>query len=434
MGARRCLYQHRGPAFNEAGKSAYSQTETFMNVTEIVGKQYTEWAYPKPIDDMVAAIARGIREPDTPSLIMPVLWPERRSISGLKVLVAGCGTNQAAYYALMMPQAEVTGIDLSLTSLNHEKYLVEKHQIKNLTLHHLSLLDVEKLSQSYDFIVCCGVLHHLADPDAGLRALRNSLHPNGIMSIMVYARYLRQGIYMLQDAFRIMGLQQTTEDIAIIRKALKCLPDMHWANVYVKNAPDLGYDAGIVDTFLHPQDRAYTVGEVLEFARSNGLEFWGWIEPAMYSDSQAFPPDHPLRRKIARLAQEDKWRVVELLTQRFGFHQFFLCHPGRKTSQITFEQPGWEKFVPVFKPALRIVEKSDSMSDHWIKLKRGRYNFRLRKAAAALIEVVNGERPISEVITLAGERMPGIPPEVPRAFFSSMHELGHLMYWRAKCP
>jgi SAM-dependent methyltransferase len=401
-----------------------------MDVTGIVAKQYTDWAYPKPIDDMVAAIARGIREPDTPSLIMPVLWPERRAIEGLKVLVAGCGTNQAAYYALMMPQAEVTGIDLSLTSLNHEKYLIEKHQIKNLTLHHLSLLDVATLNQTYDFIVCCGVLHHLADPDAGLRALGAVLRSDGIMSVMVYARYLRQGVYMLQDAFKIIGMQQTTEDIELIKKTLKCLPDMHWANVYVKNAPDLGYDAGIVDTFLHPQDRAYTVGEVLEFTRNNGLAFWGWVEPAMYNEKQAFPANHPLRDKISRIAQEERWRVVELLTQRFGFHQFFLCQPSRTGQQIAFDQPGWDQFVPVFKPGLRIVEKSDLPSENWIKLKRGRYNIRLNKAAAILVELVNGGRAISEIMMLAQERTPGLPPEVARTVFSSMHGLGHLMYWR----
>ena len=105
-----------------------------MNVTQIVARQYTDWAYPKPIDDMLAAIVNGVREPDTPTLIAPMLRPERRSFDELKVLVAGCGTNQGAYYALMMPQAHVTGIDLSSTSLNHEKYLNEKHDIHNLSM------------------------------------------------------------------------------------------------------------------------------------------------------------------------------------------------------------------------------------------------------------------------------------------------------------
>ena len=52
---------------------------------------------------------------------------------------------------------------------------------------------------TFDQIVCTGVLHHLADPDVGLSALRSVLKPDGAMQLMVYAPYGRTGIYMLQD-------------------------------------------------------------------------------------------------------------------------------------------------------------------------------------------------------------------------------------------
>jgi SAM-dependent methyltransferase len=400
-----------------------------MNVTDAVARQYSEWAYPKPIDDMVAAIKGGVREPDTPSLVLPLLWPERRPIKGLKVLVAGCGTNQGAYYALMMPQAEITGIDLSVTSLNHEKFLIGKHDIKNLVLCNMSLLDVDKLKKSYDFVVCSGVLHHLADPDAGLRALRDVLLPDGIISIMVYGRYLRQGIYMLQEAFKLLGLGQNKEDIELIKSTLKDLPEIHCATPYIKAATDIKYDSGIVDTFLHPQDRAYSVGELLAFARNNKLEFWGWVDPLMYSDKVAFPAHHLLKNKVARLDVEERWKVVELLTQRFGFHQVFLCHPSRRAKRIDFIQPGWEDFIPVLRPCLRL-EKGDPAVNKRFKLKRRHTAFRLSNRGAALIERVNGKRSIVEIMALARENMPEMTPEGTREFFALMHELGHLMYWR----
>ena len=403
-----------------------------MDVTEIVARQYTEWAYPKPIDDMVAAINGGVREPDTPSLIMPLLWPERRSTEGLKILVAGCGTNQGAYYALTMPQAEVTGLDLSLTSLSHEQYLVEKHDIKNLTLHHMSLLDVGKLNKSFDFVVCCGVLHHLADPDAGLRALRDVLMADGIMSVMVYGRYLRQGIYMLQEAFRLLGFGQNKEDIELVKSTLKTLPEIHCAKPYIKSAHDIQYDSGIVDTFLHPQDRAYSVGEVLEFARNNSLEFWGWVEPSLYSEKEAFPVHHPLRSKIAQLQEEQRWKIVELLTQRFGFHHFLLCHPSRRAKRIDFSLSDWEYFIPVQRSELQIAKKEDVSGNRLVELKRGGGTFRLGKRGAALIEHVNGKRSILEIMELAREKMPELTHDGMRAFFALMHEWGHLMYWRGR--
>ncbi len=403
-----------------------------MNVTQIVARQYTDWAYPKPIDDMLAAIAKGVHEPDTPTLIAPMLWPERRSLNDLKILVAGCGTNQGAYYALMMPQAHVTGIDLSSTSLNHEKYLKEKHDIHNLTLHHMSLLDVRELNDSYDFIVCCGVLHHLDDPDEGLRALKDVLRPDGLMSVMVYAPYLRQGIYMLQEAFKVLGFGRSKESVDLVKATLKCsAPKDIPASFYIKHAPDISYDSGIVDTFLHAQDRAYTVGEALEFVRKNGLDFWSWVEPAMYCAREAFSPDHPLRHKILALPEEERWKLIELLTQRFGFHQFFLCHPERIPKKIGFDQPDWENFVPVFSPGLKIVEQEGDLEPDAIKLARARYKFKVGRGAH-LIKLVDGQRSISEIATLAREKIPELTPDWVRSFFATMHEWGHLMYWRMR--
>ena len=58
----------------------------------------------------------------------------------------------------------------------------------------------------FDQIVCTGVLHHLHDPDLGLRSLRSVLMPNGAMQLMVYAAYGRAGIYMVQEYCRLLGV------------------------------------------------------------------------------------------------------------------------------------------------------------------------------------------------------------------------------------
>lgn len=43
-----------------------------------------------------------------------------------------------------------------------------------LELHELGVEDSAELGKQFDHIVCTGVTHHLADPDAGLAAL---VHP-----------------------------------------------------------------------------------------------------------------------------------------------------------------------------------------------------------------------------------------------------------------
>ena len=49
------------------------------------------------------------------------------------ILVAGCGTSQAAKVALRWPRARVTGIDFSATSVRHTEALKREYKLDNLT-------------------------------------------------------------------------------------------------------------------------------------------------------------------------------------------------------------------------------------------------------------------------------------------------------------
>ena len=95
----------------------------------------------------------------------------------------------------MEPEARVIAIDVSETSLRHTRDLQHKHDIRNLQLHRLAIERIGELGETFDQIVCTGVLHHLSDPDIGLRSLRDVLARDGAMHIMVYAPYGRAGIY-----------------------------------------------------------------------------------------------------------------------------------------------------------------------------------------------------------------------------------------------
>ena len=134
-------------------------------------------------------------------------------------MVAGCGTSQAAKYALRWPKARVTGIDFSQASIDQTAKLKRKHSIHNLELETLPVERAGELGRSFDHVVCTGVLHHLADPDAGLRALHDVLEPDGAMHLMVYAPYGRAGIYMLQDYCRRLGIGTSPAKFVILPPA-----------------------------------------------------------------------------------------------------------------------------------------------------------------------------------------------------------------------
>src|SRR6202044_1317851 len=102
---------------------------------------------------------------------------------------------------------------VSDTSLHHTRDLQRKYNLDNLELHQLPIERVQELGRAFDLVVCTGVLHHLPDPDLGLRALRDVLRPNGAMRLMVYARYGRAGIYMMQENCRLLEISASTTDL-----------------------------------------------------------------------------------------------------------------------------------------------------------------------------------------------------------------------------
>ena len=172
---------------------ALSPSDTAREVRDF----YERYPYPPPVDSLDQYRHlwqdRARRRADHHLFFPTKPYTEEHSI-----LIAGCGTSQAAKHALRWPGAHVVGIDFSATSVRCTEELKRKYELKNLEVRCLPLERVGELGASFDQIVCTGVLHHLPDPDAGLGALRDVLATDGAMHLMVYAPYGRTGIYMLQ--------------------------------------------------------------------------------------------------------------------------------------------------------------------------------------------------------------------------------------------
>jgi 2-polyprenyl-3-methyl-5-hydroxy-6-metoxy-1,4-benzoquinol methylase len=166
---------------------------------------YERYPYPGPIDslDKYRQIWADRQRRRADHHLFQPGKPYREDPS---ILSAGCGTSQAAKHAVRWPAARVTGIDFSATSVRCTEALKRKYKLVNLDLHQLAIERAGELGTQYDQIVCTGVLHHLADPLAGLQALRGLLKPDGAMHVMVYAPYGRTGIYILQEFCRRVGI------------------------------------------------------------------------------------------------------------------------------------------------------------------------------------------------------------------------------------
>ena len=136
----------------------------------------------------------------------------------------------------------------------------------------------------------------LADPLAGMKALAGCLRPDGAIGLMLYAKYGRIGVEMLQSVFRDMGLGQDDASVQIVKDTISVLAPDHPIQGYLKigGSNDLEFDTGVVDTFLHRRDRNYTVDECIDLVTSAGLVFQGWFLKSPYYAHDLFAAAEPV--------------------------------------------------------------------------------------------------------------------------------------------
>ncbi len=276
-----------------------------------------------------------------------------------RVLVAGGGTGDAL---IMLAQhcadagipADITYLDLSETSRGIAEARAEARGLSAIRFLTGSLLEAGTLAPGpYDYIDCCGVLHHLPDPDAGLAALTEQLSPEGGMGLMLYGSYGRTGVYPLQSALSRLGdgLDGPAQ-VALARRVLSALPETNWfrRNPLLQDHKDS--DAGLYDLLLHSQDRAYTVPELAALTEGAGLAITGLVPPLRY-DPAAYVHDPRLRRLIEELPPLDRAALAEELTGVIKTHAFYAVPKARASNAVA--RPDRPEMVPV----LRDVDGAD---------------------------------------------------------------------------
>ena len=271
---------------------------------------YERHPYPPPVAHLAAA-ADGWDD-HRARVAHHLVWPRRSPESVRSVLVAGCGTSQAARHAVRAPHTHVVGIDVSATSIEHTRRLAEQHRIDNLELHRLPIERVSELGQQFDHVVSTGVLHHLADPGEGLAQLRRVVATDGAISLMVYARYGRTGIYLLQDYCRRLGIEPTRHEIGDLVATLRELPVGHPLSRLLRETRDFQDDDALADALLNPRDRAYSVPEIHELLDGAGLRFGRWVRQAPYLPDCGSISETPHAARIATLPAGEQHAAVEL--------------------------------------------------------------------------------------------------------------------------
>jgi SAM-dependent methyltransferase len=311
---------------------------------------YDRHPYPPPVRELGAGERRGAAR-----VAHHLIWPARSIDSVGSVLVAGCGTAQAVRHALGRPAARVVGIDVSAESLEHTRALAARHAVTNLELHQIPIEAVDSLGEQFDHVVCTGVLHHLADPALGLRTLRAVLAPGGAVTLMVYARYGRAGVYLLQDYCRRLGVGTSAGELAGLVATLREIPLGHPASRLLRESRDFADDDALADALCNPRDRAYSVSELLDLVRDAGLRFGRWQRQAPYLPDCGAISETPHAARIAALPPGEQYALVELFRGTITRHTVIAFDAGdARSGALDFTDPA---AVPVRVPTATAVEE-----------------------------------------------------------------------------
>ncbi len=259
-----------------------------------VQAQYETFPYPErdPADETKRLITGS---PSWPQEMDHWLWGGARDWSRpLRALVAGGGTGDGLIQlAQMLTDAgrpyRITYVDLSAAAREIAEERAAIRGLTNIEFVTGSLLNAPDMG-AFDYIDCCGVLHHLPEPQAGLDVLARALALGGGIGLMVYAPLGRCGVYPLQDAFNTaLGHLLPRKKLAAARRIFDRVPGGH----PFKRNPHLGdhkaSDAGFFDLLLHSSDRPFTMPQLLGALGCAGLDLAGVPEPALYDPATILP-------------------------------------------------------------------------------------------------------------------------------------------------
>ncbi len=298
-----------------------------MDITQAVQNLYER--FPFPPDPVSGGLPPGWNWRWSWSFAHSFCTGLRPAPRPIRILDAGCGTGVSTeYLAFQNPQASVTAVDLSEASLAIARM---RPASANVHFEQMSITEIARLEGPFDFINCVGVLHHMSDPVAGIRALADQLAPGGLLHVFVYADLGRFEIQLMQEAIRILrsGEDPLADGLKVGRGLFEALsPDNRLVKAEAERwALENRDDACFVDMYVHVQEIRYTIPKLFALVDASGLQFQGFSNPQFWQLERLLHKAPWLLERSAYLSERERYRLVELLDPVVSWYELFLCKP-----------------------------------------------------------------------------------------------------------
>jgi SAM-dependent methyltransferase len=363
-----------------------------------VREQYE--TYPYPARDPADEAARLIEgSPSSPREIDHYIFGGARDWSRpFRALVAGGGTGDgliqlAQKLADARCPADITYVDMSTAS---RRIAEARAEARGLAIRFETGDLIEAAPRlaaeggAFDYIDCCGVLHHLPDPQAGFDALSAALAPGGGMGIMVYAPYGRTGVYALQDAFgALLADDPPAAKVALARQALATLPPTNWFARNEHLSDHEAGDAGLYDLLLHARDKPFAIDALDGALGAAGLGLVSVLEPVRYDPARHLPAGPEFAARLKAMTPIARMALAERLVGNIRLHVVYAVKAARAGKAMA-------RMTPEARPRL-LGLTAGALAQEVVKKGRlrvsfsgARYELEMPKAAAPLIARLDG--------------------------------------------
>jgi 2-polyprenyl-3-methyl-5-hydroxy-6-metoxy-1,4-benzoquinol methylase len=207
------------------------------------------------------------------------------------MLFAGCGTGRFTLeLARRYPAQSRLAIDLSRAALAYAaRKAAEAGTVVDFA--QADILRLPETKKRFSMIECSGVLHHMADPFTGWRALAACLLPGGVMRVSLYSALGREPVREARDWVRREGFAATPEGIRAARQRLIAEKPAEAAQLLA--AADFYSVSTCRDLLFHVREHDLTLAAIAAFLKEHGLVFLGFEtgEDVLGAYRARFPDD-----------------------------------------------------------------------------------------------------------------------------------------------
>ncbi len=245
----------------------------------------------------------------------------------IRILDAGCGTGVSTdYLAHLNPGSEILAIDISKGALQVAKERLGRSgglKKSSVQFDNISLFNINKKC-FFNYINSVGVLHHLDDPLSGLKSLGASLRNGGIIHLFIYAEHGRRQINRVQTALRALDITVERNGVKLTRELLDNLPVNNPIRVDYeeRRAFECSSDSHFADMYLHPNERTYSLVNLLDLIEASGLKFNCFSNPNVWRIERLLNGELLERAKC--LPDIKQWELIENLDPSISHFELFL--------------------------------------------------------------------------------------------------------------